>query len=184
MKNHILLLLAFVGLTFAAAAQQQERILPQNEVKLNILNTIVIGSLELGYERFIDRNQSISAEVHFFDRFSYVAANSRERTFDATSFMVAYNYYFVSDSDPSGLYVSPFLKHRNGTFSELDENEQTVETRLNSFIIGVGGGYKWVHTEKFALGPYVNIARSFNTEVSDRFSAVEVNAGFSIGFRF
>ncbi|EON76326.1 hypothetical protein ADIS_3454 [Lunatimonas lonarensis] len=182
MKKYVLMWLVALGFSASTYAQSYAE-LPQNEVKLNIFNTILIGSLELGYESFIDRNQSISAEIHFFDRFGYVSAGSSSVDFDATSFMVGYNYYFVSDAEPSGLYVAPFLKYRAGSFTEV-VNNQAVETNLNSFIIGFGGGYKWVHNDKFALGPYVNIARGFNNAVSDRFSAIEFNAGFSIGFRF
>ena len=182
MKKYVVLMCMWWGVSVSSFAQVGA-VIPSNEVKLNILNTIVVGSLELGYESFIDRNQSISAEIHFFDRFGYVSANSNDVSFDATSFMVGYNYYFVSENQPSGLFVTPFLKYRSGNFTEL-VNAQVVETNLNSFIIGIGGGYKWVHNDKFALGPYVNIARGFNNDVSDRFSAVELNAGFSIGFRF
>jgi hypothetical protein len=183
MKKFILWVL-LMGIMVGAQAQMIERELPGNEVKLNILNTIVIGSLELGYEHFIDQNQSLGVELMFFDRFSYIPDNSEGRDFNASSFLVSYNYYFVTDNQPSGLYVSPFLKYRSGSFTELGDDDLAIETDLNSVIIGIGGGYKWVHNEKFALGPYVNIGRGFNNEVAQRFYAVEVNAGFSIGFRF
>ncbi len=176
-------LLGLMALALGAHAQMQ-RELPKNEVKLNIFNTIIIGSLELGYEHFIDQNQSLGVEIMFFDRFSYYSTTEEGRSFDATSAVISYNYYFVSDMDPSGFYLSPFLKYRGGTFTEIGENAQTVDTNMNSFMIGIGAGYKWVHNEKFAVGPYVKIARGFNNEVTDRFSPVEFNAGFSIGFRF
>ncbi|WP_114752195.1 DUF3575 domain-containing protein [Pleomorphovibrio marinus] len=182
MKKAVLLVGVMVmALTVKAQVQHQ---LPKNEVKLNIFNTILIGSLELGYEHFIDQNQSLGVEVMFFDRFSYYSTTAEGRSFDASSAVISYNYYFVSDMDPSGFYLSPFLKYRGGTFEELDESGQRMETNMNSFMIGIGAGYKWVHNEKFAVGPYVNIARGFNNDVTDRFSAVEFNAGFSIGFRF
>ncbi|NHE55665.1 DUF3575 domain-containing protein [Cyclobacterium plantarum] len=187
--KHIKLALVFVamiGIGYHPAFSQglPDPTLPANEVKINIVNTIVVGSLELGYERFLDQNQSLGLELMFMDRFSYVSDSGEGRDFKATSVMLSYNYYFVTASDPSGFYVLPFLKYRNGTFSETLENDQVMETDLNSFMIGFGAGYKWVHNDKFALGPYVNIARGFNNEVSDRFDPVEFNAGFSIGFRF
>lgn len=42
----------------------------KGEVKINFLNTILLGSVELGYEHFIAKNQSIEFETHFNDRFS------------------------------------------------------------------------------------------------------------------
>ena len=43
----------------------------KNEVKLNILNVIIRPSIELGYEYYLDDNQSVDAELMFLDRFSY-----------------------------------------------------------------------------------------------------------------
>ena len=157
-----------------------------NEVKLNIFNTIVLGSVEIGYERFLDdsRSQSIGVEFLFNDRFSYYPQRgSSERDFKTNSYLVSYNYYFVEDDVPSSFYMSPFLKLRNGTYTELD-NGIRREIDMNSFMIGLGGGYKWVFNDQLAMAPYVNIARGFSREVSERFTAVEVNAGFSIGYRF
>jgi hypothetical protein len=176
-------LLGLMVLAIGAHAQMQPE-LPKNEVKLNIFNTIIIGSLELGYEHFIDQNQSLGVEIMFFDRFSYYSTTEEGRSFDATSAVISYNYYFVSEMEQSGFYLSPFLKYRGGAFTEIGEDDQILETTMNSFMIGIGAGYKWVHNEKFAVGPYVNIARGFNNEVTDRFSPVEFNAGFSIGYRF
>jgi hypothetical protein len=113
-----------------------------------------------------------------------VSDSGEGQDFKSTSVTLAYNYYFVTESNPSGIYVFPFLKYRGGSFTEKFDNNDIEETSLNSFIIGFGGGYKWVHNDKFALGPYVSIARGFNSEVSDRFDPVEFNAGFSVGFRF
>ena len=118
------------------------------------------------------------------DRFAYVSDTRKEQDFKSTSATLAYNYYFVSESNPSGFYVFPFLKYRSGSFTEIFDNNQIIKTSLHSFIIGFGSGYKWVHNDKFALGPYISIARGFNSEVSDRFDPVEFNAGFTVGFRF
>ena len=60
MKNFIgaLLLVVFFGSIQVKAQTLESPGLPQNEVKLNIFNTIINGSLELGYEHFLDQNQS------------------------------------------------------------------------------------------------------------------------------
>lgn len=184
MKRLTIVLLVTCFTVTAKAQELTNPRVPANEVKLNIMNTIVLGSLEFGYEHFIDQNQSIGAEIHLFDRFAFVSDQPEGRSFDATSYLLGFNYYFVTVDRPSGFFVNPFVKYRTGSFTEIGENDQSVETELNTFIIGMGGGYKWVHNDKFALGPYVNIGRGFNEEVSQRFSPVEFKAGFSIGFRF
>lgn len=178
MKNTILCFL-LLGLVFCAKAQSR------NEIKLNILNTIALGSVEVGYEYFLDSNQSIGAEVLFNDRFSYYPHGKDGKEFNTTSYLVSYNFYFIQEEDnPSSFYISPFFKYRNGTYQEQDDNDMIRETDMNSAMIGIGAGYKWVYGGQLALGPYVNIARGFSKEVADQFTPVELNAGFSIGYRF
>lgn len=152
----------------------------KNEVKLNILNVIVRPSIELGYEYYLDDNQSVDAELMFLDKFSYWPKRSNK--FSATSFKVGYNYYFDS-SDAVGFYLNPFLKTRFGKFTE-EKDGADVETKLNAFIIGVGVGYTWVFNSKFVVAPYANIGRNFSKPVNERFWAVEPNAGVRLGFRF
>lgn len=149
----------------------------QNEVKLNILNTIVIASVELGYERFIADNQSLDAELFFNDRFSYFPEKGN-KDFKATSIKIGYNYYF-DDGGVEGVYVSPFLKQRFGSYTENDKKYS-----LNSFIIGIGVGYLWNYNDTFIISPYVNIGRNFGKEVNEKFWAIEPNAGVRIGYRF
>ena len=152
----------------------------KNEVKLNILNVIVRPSIELGYEYYLDDNQSVDAELMLLDRFSYWSKNGGK--FSATSFKAGYNYYFDS-SDAVGFYINPFLKTRFGKFTE-EKDGVDVETKLNAFIIGVGVGYTWVFNSKFVVAPYANIGRNFSKPVNERFWAVEPNAGVRLGFRF
>ena len=152
----------------------------KNEVKLNILNVIVRPSVELGYEYYLDDNQSVEGELMFLDKFSYWPKGDGK--FSATSFKVGYNYYFDS-SDAVGFYINPFLKTRFGKYTE-EKDGVDVETKLNAFIIGVGVGYTWVFNSKFVVAPYANIGRNFSKPVNERFWAVEPNAGVRLGFRF
>ncbi|MCH7402697.1 DUF3575 domain-containing protein [Belliella kenyensis] len=185
MKKVILAVLAlsFVSTVgFAQGMSQDVRDHSIGEVKLNFLNTILLGSVELGYEHFIGRDQSISVEGHFNDRFGYVST-SDGRDFNATALQVAYNFYF--DSPTQGqMYVFPFFKYRFGDFTETVAQSAPLVTNLNSAILGLGGGYKWVFNEQFAMGPYASIARGFGSDAANRFSAIEFKAGFSIGYRF
>lgn len=168
----MILSIAIALVSFGAFAQTYK-----NEVKLNILNVIVRPSIELGYEYYLDDNQSVDAELMFLDRFSYWPKKGGK--FSATSFKVGYNYYFDS-SDAVGFYINPFLKTRFGKYTKGGEEDKN----LNAFIIGVGVGYTWVFNSKFVVAPYANIARGFNNEVNKEYLAVEPNAGVRLGFRF
>jgi len=157
-----------------------------NEVKFNIANTIAIASVEIGYERFIDDHQSLEGVILINDRINYHSEKG-SREFNTQSYKLGYNYYFGEEYAGSGLYANPFIKFRTGEFLENDERvdpEQPLVTDMNTFMIGLGGGYKWNFNNTFVLGPFINIARNFSEEVKDRFSAIEFNAGFNIGYRF
>lgn len=171
----MILSIAIALVSFGAFAQTYK-----NEVKLNILNVIVRPSVELGYEYYLDDNQSVEGELMFLDKFSYWPKGDGK--FSATSFKVGYNYYFDS-SDAVGFYINPFLKTRFGKYTE-EKDGVDVETKLNAFIIGVGVGYTWVFNSKFVVAPYANIGRNFSKPVNERFWAVEPNAGVRLGFRF
>ncbi len=173
-----------MGIAFQSYAQTIEEEFKKNEVKLNILNTIIQGSLELGYEYYLGQDQSIGVELMINDRFGYNAQGSGGKDYRTNSIQAAYNFYFLDKSDISSsysnVYVYPFLKYRFGEFQE--DGEPDVD--MNAAMIGIGVGYKWVRNNKFTIAPYVNISRGFSEEVEDRFTAVELNAGVSIGFRF
>ncbi|MDT0294492.1 autotransporter outer membrane beta-barrel domain-containing protein [Mesonia ostreae] len=181
-KLYALAFLFLIGISVKA----QEESFPQNEVKLNIANTIAIASVEVGYERFIGFNQSVDAEFLINDRINYHSEKG-SRKFNTNSIKIGYNYYFGKENAGSGIYANPFIKYRFGDF-EQDFNVEgtTVNTSvdMNAFMVGLGVGYKWNFGDKFVLGPYVSIARNFSDEVKDRFSAIEFHAGFSVGYRF
>lgn len=160
-----------------------------NEIKLNIANTIAIASVEFGYERFIDEHQSLEGVILINDRMNYHSEKG-SRKFDTNSFKLGYNYYFGEEYAASGLFINPFLKYRTGEFTQSGDDVDepafvgSIVTDMNSFIIGLGAGYKWNFNDTFVLGPFLNIGRNFSDEVKDRFSAIEFNAGFNIGYRF
>lgn len=176
----MILSIAIALVSFGAFAQTYK-----NEVKLNILNVIVRPSVELGYEYYLDDNQSVDGELIILDKFSYWPKGDGK--FSATSIKVGYNYYFDS-SDAVGFYINPFLKTRFGKYTEEktknDNTKYDEETNLSAFIIGVGVGYTWVFNSKFVVAPYANLGRNFSSAVNERFWAVEPNAGVRLGFRF
>ena len=156
----------------------------KHEVKYNFLNTIIMGSAEIGYEHFLDEDQSIGLDVLINDRFSYFPEKgSSKKKFNTNSVMLSYNLYLSTMRNGSGYYLTPFVKYRFGDFQEI-ENEVLVKTDMNSFILGLGSGYKWNFKDKLAVGPFVNVGRNFSKDVNDRFYAVEFNAGVSLGYRF
>lgn len=170
-----LLLSAFLAISFFCTAQTR------HEVKLNILNTIVHASVEVGYEYFTSSSSAIGLDVLINDRFSYYPEDPDEgKEFNTNSAQLSYNFYF---SDGQGYYVAPFVKYRFGDYEEIEDGIKTT-TDMDSFILGLGVGYEWVWNEQFAFGPYANIARNFSEEVNEEFASIEANGGIWIGYRF
>jgi len=152
-----------------------------NEVKFNFLNLILLGSFEVGYERFLSENHSLDFQVHINDRFGYHTEGDDE-SFKSNAIQAAMNFYF--GNNPNGrFHIYPFMKFRFGDY-EKAVNASVVTTDMTAFILGAGIGYKWEVSDHFAFGPYVSVARNFSDGVSDQFSAVETNGGFSLGYRF
>jgi hypothetical protein len=184
MKNILFTLIMVSALALSSFAQTSRPVLeqtPTGEVRLNFLNLIATGAVELGYEQFISSDQSIGVEIHFNDRFSY-SSTSNNRTFESTSIQLSYNFYFAGD-DNGKVFLFPFVRYRFGEFTE-NLNPGIERTNMNSTYLGIGGGYKWVFSEKFAFGPFAAVSRGFSQEVAARFAPVEFNLGFTVGYRF
>ncbi|WKW45865.1 DUF3575 domain-containing protein [Myroides sp. JBRI-B21084] len=183
----VVLAICVLGSTLGVQAQAL------NEVELNIFNTIVNQSVEVGYEHFIDKDQSVGVDLLINDRFSYYGQNKKAdkfKQFNTNAIAVNYSFYFGGNDGEhaSGFYAQPFLKFRFGDYEhdvKVAEGQYTrVKTDMDSFIIGVGAGYKLVKNDAFTVAPFVNIGRNFNEDVADEFMAVELNAGINIGYRF
>lgn len=153
----------------------------ENEVKFNFLNLILLSSFEVGYERFLSENHSLDLQLHINDRFGYNLENDGKK-FKTNSLQAAMNFYF--GNNPNGrFHVYPLLKFRFGDFEDPSPGAIS-STDMTAFILGAGAGYKWEVSEHFAFGPYASVARNFSQTVSNKFTGVELNAGFSLGYRF
>jgi len=178
MKKLLFSIAVFAVLSPLANAQSLED--PKGEIRLNFLNTILLGSVELGYDFFVGDDQSVGVEIHLNDRFGYSSSRG-DRSFSATSFLVSYNFFFAGDENGK-MYISPYFKYRFGDFRDVVDSIPEV-TSLNSGYIGLMVGYRWNYNN-FAFGPFGAMGRGFSEPVNDKFSAVEFKAGFNVGYRF
>ncbi|MFC3417187.1 DUF3575 domain-containing protein [Algoriphagus hitonicola] len=152
-----------------------------NEVKLNFLNLIALGSIEAGYEKYLSEDHSLDFQVHINDRFGFNSQGSGKE-YKTNSLQAGMNFYFGNGLN-GRFHLFPLAKLRFGEFEEPGV-EGVITTNMNSFMIGLGGGYKWELSSNFAFGPFVSVARNFSDEVSNRFTRIELNGGFSLGYRF
>ena len=178
MKRNLLCLLLIVSCFYSRSQSVGNN---KHEIKWNIASTIFLGSIEFGYEYLIDGNQSVGAEILINDSYNFGIGRDA-KDFNTTSFLINYNYYTGAEKNNSGFVISPMIKFRTGSYqkSPLDP-----KIDMDSFILGIGGGYKWNFSDKFVFGPYATIGRNFSSKVNDEFDiAIEFNAGFGVGYRF
>ncbi len=177
MKKNLYTFAAIVVSTFGFS---QIGDFPKNEVRYNILNTIILGSIELGYERYLDYHQSIAIDVLINDTYNMSIGRQLE-DFKTNSVQLSYNYNISRRNDGSGFIMTPLLKYRFGNYKET---QTSPKLNMNSFIIGLGTGYKWSFNNTFMFGPFANIGRNFSEKVTDEFTKIEFSAGFNIGYKF
>jgi len=180
--RRIVLLFGALLITSVGFSQSTYEEFPRNEVNWNIFNTIGFASVELGYEYFLEADQSVGAKLLINDRPNFRSEKGSKK-FKTNSVRVNYTYYFGMETPGSGFYLQPFLKYRFGEFEER-KDDQKVTTDMNAFMVGIGGGYEWNLSNSFIVGPFINIGRNFSSEVKDRFSSMEWNAGLNLGYRF
>ncbi|MGB7841253.1 MAG: hypothetical protein WBL21_00575 [Salinimicrobium sp.] len=196
MKKHTLVLLLFF-ISFHSFAQEFEeelyqRDLAKNEVNLNVLNVLVFGALDLGYERVLDNNTTIGLQL-----FSKVFNKNEGEDVDLSkvyakdfSLTSKFKYFFDEQATASGFYALAFGMISDGT------NEKTVEitdpgtgktTKVDKdldytdFALGFGVGGKFVAKQGFLLDVSFGLGRNlFNKDSPD----IVILPAINVGYRF
>ncbi|REG90592.1 DUF3575 domain-containing protein [Algoriphagus antarcticus] len=153
-----------------------------NEIHVNFVTLIWFGSVEVGYERYLTDDSSLEFKGFINDRFGFNNENNGKR-YKTSSLQASMNFYF-GDNTNGRFFLFPLAKFRFGDFEEPTDAGGVQTTDMNAFILGAGVGYKWEVSNNFAFGPYASVSRNFSDPVSDRFTAIEFNAGFNLGYRF
>lgn len=181
-SSWIVLLTFLLAIKSGTVKAQSQYEIPKHEVNLNLANTLIIASAEVGYKYFLDYDQSVGVRFLINERRNYRSKNSGDK-YSTHAIRLDYTYYFGKDNPGSGIYIQPMVKYRFGNFKET-KNSNVRKTDMKSFIVGIGTGYEWNISNSFVFGPFVNVGRNFSSDVKERFSTFEFNAGFNIGYRF
>lgn len=196
MKKHALVLLLFF-LSFQGFAQEFEeelyqRDLAKNELNLNVLNVLVFGALDLGYERVLDNNTTIGLQL-----FSKVFNKNEGEDVDLSevyakdfSLTSKFKYFFDDQATASGFYALAFGMISDGT------NEKTIEITdpgtgktskvdrdfdYTDFALGFGVGGKFVAKQGFLLDVSFGLGRNlFNKDSPD----IVILPAINVGYRF
>lgn len=195
MKKQFFSLLMFVSFV-GFAQEEKEAITHKSELSLNVFDLVVAGTVHVGYERFLENNQSISIDGYLKDSYGYFDTAYQDKN-TVYSIRGAYNIYFSNSKQHHGFHFYPFLKLRTGkqssdySYTYYDENGNIStmiskdEEDLSGITAGFGVGHKWLFNNKITLGINGELGRelsnSFNT---DYYSTVEPRFVIKFGFRF
>ncbi len=148
---------------------------------------IVIGNFSINYERFIEKQQSVTVKTFFFD-------NNYNEDGDGKGFSLQtqYNFYFSEKKQNAGFFVSPFLKFMKDKERRYNYNynynnqDKYYMANINALIAGFGIGYKWLWKKKLSFSLNTDIGRVLNESnyYSNADSYVHGRIGANMGIRF
>lgn len=164
----------------------------KSEVHLNILNLLVFGALDIGYERLINDHASAGVEI-----FSKVFNKNEGEDIDlskvyAKDFSITgkFKYFIQEEQVARGYYAEAFAMFSNGNYKrdiELPDPEtgepRTIEADLEytDVGIGVGVGGKFVAKQGFLIDVSFGLGRN----LFDKYSPdIVLLPSVNIGYRF
>jgi hypothetical protein len=163
-------------------AFSQEKEVPtfkKNEIKGNAL-FLVLGAVEITYERLITEDSGVGATVFFV----------AEDEFDSNFIFTPYYRAYFGKKPAAGFFVEGFamlnsyIDHGYTTYNY--ENGATVTNYVSDeqgfdFALGFGLGSKWVHKRGFVFEINAGIGRNL---LSANSPEVVPRGGITLGYRF
>ncbi len=162
---------------FLGFSQEKEApTLKKNEIKGNAL-FLVLGAVEITYERLINEDSGLGATVFF------VAEDEFDTNFNFTPY---YRAYF-GKKPSAGFFVEGFSSINTGVISrtyyyDSNNNIENIEKdKYTDFALGFGLGSKWVHKRGFVFEINAGIGRNL---FSNNSPEVVPRGGITLGYRF
>jgi hypothetical protein len=179
MKNNFLLLIILLAFN-SVGAQDKADAGPSpknNEIKLNLLSPL-LGAVEVGYERFLNKNSSLGI--------SAFKVYEHSENDDMNYYISPYYRYYFGKKYASGFFVEGF-----GMFTSIDGKKIYSADRLTftenkdvyDLALGAGLGWKLVTKKGFVFEANAAYGRLvFNADKTDHDQVIKL--GLSIGYRF
>jgi hypothetical protein len=148
-----------------------------NEIKLNLLSPL-LGAVEVGYERYLNKNSSLGISTLFvFDH-----TKDKDMNYSLSPY---YRYYFGKK------YASGFFVEGFGMLTSIDgkkiyaANNVTFTEKKDVYDIALGAGFGWKLVTKKGLVFEANAGYGkllFNADKTDH--TIVAKFGLSVGYRF
>lgn len=186
-------LLIFTSLTAFSQNSEEEiyqRDIAKNEANLNVLNVLVFGALDFGYERVLSDNTTLGLQV-----FAKVFNKNEGEDVDLSkvyakdfSLTTKFKYFFDEERTAGGFYAFGFGMISDGTNEKTidvtdpetgKKSETDVELDYTDFALGFGVGGKFVAKQGFLVDVSFGLGRNlFHKDSPDIVILPAVNVGY------
>ena len=147
---------------------------PANEVKFNAGTFLAAGTLEFGYEHYLNQVVSLVGTIY-----SDNDPGDYNGDFGIGPTLRAYFGY----QPRSGFFAEAFGLYAKGKEDVSDGTSPPLTERYDSFALGLGIGSKWAtRSQRFTLEIFGGLGRNLNPEPFQE--TFIYRAGLSVGFRF
>jgi len=148
----------------------------RNELKGNAL-FLVLGAVEITYERLINEDSGIGATVFFVN----------EDDFESNFTLTPYYRAYFGKKTAAGFFIEGFSMFNTGVASKTyyyDNNNnisRIKKDRYSDLALGFGLGSKWVHKRGFVFEINTGIGRNLLSKNSPE---IVGRLGITLGYRF
>jgi hypothetical protein len=172
----LFVLLCLTSSLFGFSQEKESTDFKRNELKGNAL-FLVLGAVELTYERLINEDAGVGATLFFINE------DDINTNFSLTPYYRAYfgkkpaAGFFVEGFSMinAGVNNKTYYYDNNGNLTNIDEE------RYTDFALGFGLGSKWIHRKGFVFEINAGIGRNL---FSDNSPEVVGRGGITLGYRF
>ena len=180
MKKPILVLALLISfVSFAQNGEENDIVLPQNELRINMTNLIAFKWVDISYERVLNEESAIGVST-LFSLDSDADGLDEYRTFSFTP----YYRHFFSKKYAKGFFVEAFGMLHSGKdeyYVYYDTYSEYRGENYTDFAIGISAGAKFITKRGFVAEFYFGIGRDLlgNSDLE-----VVGRGGLAIGYRF
>ena len=155
------------------------KLLGQNEIKIDFLDFIIFPALTLGYEK--NRNSSTAYGATMFINFDTDLGSEWTDKFAITPY---YRFYFLESQDYGGygVFAEIFTKFSSAKIENYSDAKSESYTDISP---GLAVGRKWINRKGFTFELMFGVGRNllYDEDVNGMNTAT-IRSGVSIGKRF
>jgi hypothetical protein len=184
-KNVVVMLLLLITLASSAQEQYPQDINKKHELKLNAFSLIVFSSLDISYERLLNKDSSFGVGV-FYNFNSIDNDLYYPKKFSITPY---YRWFFTETRFARGFFVEGFGMLNTYEDEQYFWGSAKQTEQETSFALGISVGGKFIIKSGFTAEVYAGIGRNLfnNNSVDDSIDLgndIITRGGISLGYRF